>query len=94
MAVAVSYPGVYIQEVPSGVRTIVGVGTSTAMFIGRTTMGELSKPAQCLSYEEFVRKFESSPVNSEMAAAVRLFLPMVAHNATSRESRKARMRRR
>ena len=25
MAVAVSYPGVYVQEVPSGVRSIAGV---------------------------------------------------------------------
>ena len=28
MPVAVSYPGVYIDEIPSGVRTIVGVPTS------------------------------------------------------------------
>jgi len=28
MPVAVSYPGVYIEEIPSGVRTITGVATS------------------------------------------------------------------
>jgi Bacteriophage tail sheath protein len=32
----VSYPGVYIQEVPSGVRTITGVSTSITAFIGQT----------------------------------------------------------
>ena len=34
MPVALSYPGVYIEEVPSGVRTITGVATSIALFIG------------------------------------------------------------
>ena len=28
------HPGVYVQEVPSAVRPIAGVGTSTAGFIG------------------------------------------------------------
>jgi len=28
MPVALSYPGVYIEEIPSGVRTITGVATS------------------------------------------------------------------
>lgn len=32
--VALMYFGVYAVEVPSGVRTIVGVSTSTALFIG------------------------------------------------------------
>jgi len=36
MPVAVSYPGVYIQEVPSGVHTITGVSTSIGAFFGRT----------------------------------------------------------
>ena len=35
----VSYPGVYIEEVPSGVRTITGVATSITAFIGRTLRG-------------------------------------------------------
>jgi phage tail sheath protein FI len=30
------HPGVYIQEVPSGVRPIEGVSTSTAAFVGTT----------------------------------------------------------
>ena len=36
MAVNPTYPGVYVQEVPSGVRTIVGVSTSITLFVGRT----------------------------------------------------------
>ncbi len=35
MPVAPTYPGVYIEEIPSGVRTITGVATSiTADFRG------------------------------------------------------------
>ncbi len=30
MPVALTYPGVYIEEIPSGVRTITGVATSIA----------------------------------------------------------------
>lgn len=73
MPVTVSYPGVYVQEIPSGVRTIVGVGTSIGMFIGRTRMGELNKPVQCLNYEDFVRNFSAEYADSDVARAVRLF---------------------
>jgi len=73
MAVAVTYPGVYVQEIPSGVRTIVGVGTSIGMFIGRARKGELYKPVQCLSFEDFERAFTSQFAGSELARAVRLF---------------------
>ncbi len=72
MPVSVSYPGVYVQEVPSDVRTIVGVGTSIGMFVGRTRSGELNRAVQCLSYLDFTRVFESSP-DSQVSDQVRLF---------------------
>ena len=34
MPQALTYPGVYVEEVPSGVRTIAGVATSIGLFIG------------------------------------------------------------
>ena len=34
MPIAPTYPGVYVQEISSGVRTITGVATSVAAFIG------------------------------------------------------------
>lgn len=73
MAVAVSYPGVYVQEIPSGVRTIVGVGTSVGMFVGRACKGALYKPVQCLSFEDFERAFTSKYAGGDLARAVRLF---------------------
>ena len=92
MPVTVSYPGVYVQEIPSGVRTIVGVGTSVGMFIGRTQLGELNTPVQCLNYEDFVRAFGAENADSDVARAVRLFftnggtqcyVSRIALNATS-----------
>ena len=34
MPTTLTYPGVYFEEIPSGVRTIAGVATSIAAFIG------------------------------------------------------------
>ena len=73
MAITPTYPGVYVEEVPSGVRTIVGVGTSTALFIGRTKTGQLMKPQLCLSATDFVRKFSNDTTYGELPRAVNLF---------------------
>jgi hypothetical protein len=73
MAVSLSYPGVYVQEVPSGVRTIVGVSTSIAMFIGRTGQGPLDKPVRCLNYTNFKDAFSEDVSVGDMARYVRLF---------------------
>jgi phage tail sheath protein FI len=35
----VTYPGVYVREVPSGVRTVTGVSTSVALFVGESIRG-------------------------------------------------------
>jgi phage tail sheath protein FI len=59
MAVTPTYPGVYVQEVPSGVRSIAGVGTSTAIFLGRAPRGRLGEPVRCLSYTAFDNEFSS-----------------------------------
>ena len=69
----VSYPGVYVQEVPSGVRTIVGVSTSIAVFIGRAKQGPMDEPVLCLNYSDFERVFSSEYAGSDMGRAVRLF---------------------
>jgi phage tail sheath protein FI len=71
--VQVTYPGVYVQEIPSGVRTIVGVGTSIGMFIGRAKSGQLDTPTRCLSYEDFVRNFTDLDAGGDLMRSVRLF---------------------
>jgi len=43
MSLNLTYPGVYIQELPSAVRTITGVSTSITAFIGRALKGPIDK---------------------------------------------------
>ena len=73
MPIAPTYPGVYVQEVPSGVRTIVGVSTSTALFIGASQDGPMNLPVLCLSYTEFARTFSEDSSKSDLARYVKLF---------------------
>jgi len=47
------HPGVYIEEVPSGVRPIEGVSTSTAAFIGKAEKGSLDQALLVTSFIEF-----------------------------------------
>jgi uncharacterized protein len=73
MPVQPTYPGVYVQEVPSGVRTIMGVSTSTAVFVGRAKRGRINEPVLCTSLTDFEREFSMDASVSEMPQQVRLF---------------------
>ncbi len=73
MPVQVSYPGVYIQEVASGVHTITGVSTSIAAFFGRTAKGPIDKAIRCLSYADFIREYGGPHPLSDLAQSVRQF---------------------
>lgn len=73
MPVAVSYPGVYIEEIPSGVRTITGVATSITAFIGRAQRGPADKAMMINSYAEFERIFGGLWLESTLGYAVRDF---------------------
>jgi hypothetical protein len=57
MPATLTYPGVYIEEIPSGVRTITGVSTSTTAFVGRTRLGPLDTPVEVNSFGDFGRSF-------------------------------------
>jgi phage tail sheath protein FI len=73
MPIQTSYPGVYIQEIPSGVRTITGVSTSIAAFFGRTQKGPINKAVRCLSYSDFLREFGGAHNDSELGFSVSQF---------------------
>src|SRR5689334_10233686 len=73
MPVQVSYPGVYIQEVASGVHTITGVSTSIGAFFGRTAKGPINKAVRCLSFADFLREFGGPHPLSDLATSVRQF---------------------
>ena len=57
MSVTPTYPGVYIEEIPSGVHTIIGVATSITAFIGRTKKGVTNTGVTLTSFGDFERAF-------------------------------------
>ncbi|HEY4684560.1 MAG TPA: phage tail sheath subtilisin-like domain-containing protein [Dehalococcoidia bacterium] len=71
--VQVSYPGVYVVEVPSGVHTITGVSTSIGAFFGRATKGPMDKAVRCLSFADYERTFGAPHAKSQLAQSVRMF---------------------
>jgi phage tail sheath protein FI len=73
VAPAVSYPGVYIQEVPSDVRTITPVDTATTAFIGRALRGLVNQPIVINSYADFGRIFGGLWLESSLGYAVNHF---------------------
>ena len=73
MPVAPTYPGVYIEEIPSGVRTITGVATSITAFIGRARQGPVNEPIRVNNFGNYERSFGGLWVESTMGYAVRSF---------------------
>jgi phage tail sheath protein FI len=73
MPVAPTYPGVYIEEIPSGVRTITGVATAITAFIGRALRGPVDQPVRIQSFADFERRFGGLSLDSPMSYAVQQF---------------------
>lgn len=73
MPVALTHPGVYIEEISSGVRTITGVATSITAFVGRALRGPVDKPVRVQSFAEFERAFGGLWRESTMSYAVSHF---------------------
>lgn len=73
MPVQPTYPGVYIEEISSGVHPITGVATSTAAFIGTFSHGLLNEAVQILSQADFEREYGGLDRNSEASYAIQQF---------------------
>ncbi|WP_028022102.1 phage tail sheath family protein [Enterovibrio calviensis] len=73
MPVALTYPGVYIQEIPSGSRSLSGVATSIAAFVGRFSRGPLNTPVRMFHVGDFDTHFGGVHTNSETSYAVSQF---------------------
>jgi hypothetical protein len=70
MAITTTYPGVYVQEIDSGVRTVAGVPTSVAAFVGRTKRGAVNQPITCFNSSEYARRFGGLWTDSTVSYAV------------------------
>ena len=73
MPVQLSYPGVYVEEIPSGVRTITAVATSITAFVGRAQRGSTSEPVTVTSFGDFEREFGGLWKGSDLGFSVRDF---------------------
>ena len=73
MVVQVSYPGVYIEEKPSGIHTITGVSTSITAFLGQAREGPINKPVRVLSFATFEKVFGKPIPDVDLYMAVKLF---------------------
>ncbi len=73
MPSSLTYPGVYIEEVPSGVRSIAGVATSIAAFVGYTRQGIPDKAVHITSFADFERSHGGLDRESPVSYAIQQF---------------------
>jgi phage tail sheath protein FI len=71
--VPLTYPGVYIQELPNPIRPIVGVPTSVAAFVGLAPRGQVDFPFQVNSWSDFENEFGPLDPTVPLSYAVYLF---------------------
>jgi phage tail sheath protein FI len=68
-----TYPGVYVQELPSPVHTITGVATAIAAFVGYTPSGIDNRAQAIFSFGDFERLFGGLASDSALSYAVAQF---------------------
>jgi uncharacterized protein len=73
VSVSYTYPGVYIQELPSPVHAITGVATSIAAFVGYTAAGTDNRAQAIFSFGDFQRLYGGLASDSELSYAVQQF---------------------
>ncbi|HEY5308005.1 MAG TPA: phage tail sheath family protein, partial [Casimicrobiaceae bacterium] len=73
MPVNLTFPGVYIEEVPSGVRTISGVSTSIALFIGWAARGAVDRAVRLTSFADYEREYGGLDLRTLLGYSVKQF---------------------
>jgi phage tail sheath protein FI len=73
MPVTPTYPGVYVEELPSAVRTITAVSTSVTAFVGFTPRGPVGVPVTLTSFADFERRFGGLTADSALSYGVQHF---------------------
>lgn len=70
MATSYLSPGVYVEEVDRGSKPLEMVGTSTAGFIGETSVGPVNQPILCTNWSQFTKAFGDFQHSEHLAHAV------------------------
>jgi phage tail sheath protein FI len=73
MPPTLNYPGVYIEEISSGVRTISGVATSIALFIGWAARGATDRAVRLTSFADYERQFGGLDLRTLLPYSVKQF---------------------
>jgi phage tail sheath protein FI len=73
MPSALTYPGVYVEEIPSGVRTISAVATSICGFVDFFGEGPMDTAVEITSMSAFDRVFGGLHRDSEASYAIDMF---------------------
>ena len=73
MPSSLTYPGVYVEEIPSGVRSIAGVSTSVAAFVDYFRRGLVNKATRIFSFADFEREFGGLDRLSEASYGIQQF---------------------
>jgi phage tail sheath protein FI len=68
-----TYPGVYVEEIPSGVHTIAGVSTSDTAFIDFFKKGPVNRAVRITSFADFERTFGGLDTRSEASYALQQY---------------------
>ncbi|NIM15281.1 MAG: hypothetical protein GTO45_25220, partial [Candidatus Aminicenantes bacterium] len=70
MMATLSYPGVYMEEVSSGVRPIAAASTSTAAFVGRAEKGPDDEAKRITNWTQFQKYYGTFIKESYLAESV------------------------
>ena len=73
MPAVLTYPGVYVEELPSGSHTITGVATSITAFVGRAPKGPTDLPMTIFNFGEYQRSYGGLASGYPLSYAVQDF---------------------
>ncbi len=70
MAIQVSYPGVYVQEIPSTTPTVAGVSTASTAFVDFFRRGPMNTARKITNFEDFSRIYGGLDTRSEASYGI------------------------
>src|SRR4051794_41809076 len=73
MPVAPTYPGVYVEEIPSGVHPITGAATAIGAFVGWFPKGTMNTAVALLSFADVEREYGGLHKDSDTSFALAQF---------------------
>lgn len=73
MSPDLKYPGVFLEEIPTGVRTITGVSTAVTAFVGAASRGRSYRAVRIDSFGKFEQRFGGLIANYDLGYVVQQF---------------------